>query len=319
MAVNIRNFFVTASAATVTNVPLDVVPVTLLAANPDRKSVVVYNDSGQTCYIKFGSTPTSTSFTVPILTGTSYTLPLPCYPGLLSGFFSGGTNVSAYWKFDEGSGTSAADLSGNTNTGTLLNGPTWVSGVSGTGVQLDGTNDSIEAAHSSSLNITGNAFSICAWVKVNGDNTLSDTAQTVICKPVSGSGHTSPFFSYCLHLIRNSATNWTPRFFLSLAGVAQTVSSSVSVGTGAFFHFAGIYNGATMKIYIDGVERGSLSITGNISGYSTPVRIGLNGGSLEAFKGVIDNVMIFSRAISTTELANIITPATTALRVTEIV
>lgn len=35
------------------------------------------------------------------------------------------SGLIAHWKFDEGSGTTAADLSGNNNTGTLINGTTW--------------------------------------------------------------------------------------------------------------------------------------------------------------------------------------------------
>ena len=38
------------------------------------------------------------------------------------------TGLVAYWKFDEGSGTTAADSSGNGNTGTLINGPLWTAG-----------------------------------------------------------------------------------------------------------------------------------------------------------------------------------------------
>src|SRR5262249_19564015 len=40
----------------------------------------------------------------------------------------GASGLVAYWKFDEGSGTTAADSSGNGNTGTLINGPLWSAG-----------------------------------------------------------------------------------------------------------------------------------------------------------------------------------------------
>lgn len=38
-------------------------------------------------------------------------------------------NLAAWWRFNEGTGTSAADSSGNGNTATLTNGPTWVPGI----------------------------------------------------------------------------------------------------------------------------------------------------------------------------------------------
>jgi len=50
----------------------------------------------------------------------------------------------AYWKFDEGSGTTAGDSSGNGNDGTLVNGPTWVSGRHGMALSFDGVDDYVE-------------------------------------------------------------------------------------------------------------------------------------------------------------------------------
>src|SRR3989442_10796696 len=51
------------------------------------------------------------------------------------------TNPIAYWKFDDGSGTLAADSSGNGFNGTLVNGPLWVAGRIGQGLSFDGVDD----------------------------------------------------------------------------------------------------------------------------------------------------------------------------------
>ncbi|MBI3415695.1 MAG: hypothetical protein HY043_10335, partial [Verrucomicrobia bacterium] len=45
-------------------------------------------------------------------------------------------NLVGYWKLDDGSGLSAVDSSGNGNTGTLVNGPTWTTGQFGGGLSL---------------------------------------------------------------------------------------------------------------------------------------------------------------------------------------
>jgi len=47
------------------------------------------------------------------------------------------TGMVGHWKFDEGSGTSAVDSSGNNNTGTLTNGPTWTTGKIGGGLSFE--------------------------------------------------------------------------------------------------------------------------------------------------------------------------------------
>jgi hypothetical protein len=48
------------------------------------------------------------------------------------------TGLVGHWKFDEGSGITAGDSSGNNNTGTLTNGPTWTTGKLGGALSFDG-------------------------------------------------------------------------------------------------------------------------------------------------------------------------------------
>ena len=69
----------------------------------------------------------------------------------------------AHWKFDEGSGTTASDASGNGNTGTLINGPQWTAGKVGNALYFDGIDDVITVADSNSLDLSS-AFTLSAWV-----------------------------------------------------------------------------------------------------------------------------------------------------------
>src|SRR3990167_10785875 len=69
-----------------------------------------------------------------------------------------------YWAFEEQSGTTAGDSSGNGNTGTLTNGPTWTTGKVGSGaLSFDGVNDGVNLGTPNSLNITG-AVTVSAWI-----------------------------------------------------------------------------------------------------------------------------------------------------------
>ena len=56
-----------------------------------------------------------------------------------------------YWLFNEGSGTTVQDSSGNSNTGTLVNGPIWVTGRYGPGLNFDGVNDYVDVGSGFSL------------------------------------------------------------------------------------------------------------------------------------------------------------------------
>ena len=66
------------------------------------------------------------------------------------------------WRFNEGSGSTVADSSGNSNGGTLYNGTSWTAGVHGYAAEFDGINDYINIADSPSLDISGNEYSVAA-------------------------------------------------------------------------------------------------------------------------------------------------------------
>ena len=72
-----------------------------------------------------------------------------------------------YWKFDEGTGTQALDSSGNSNTGTLTNGPTWTSGKVGNAIQFDGSNDYVNCGTGSKLNFGAGDFTLSSYIKTS--------------------------------------------------------------------------------------------------------------------------------------------------------
>ena len=88
------------------------------------------------------------------------------------------TILVAAFGFNENTGTTANDNSGNNNNGTLTNGPTWsASGRYGAAILFDGTNDFVNIDDANSLDLT-NGMTIEAWV--NASNLTG--YKTVICK-----------------------------------------------------------------------------------------------------------------------------------------
>ena len=86
------------------------------------------------------------------------------------------SGLVAYWKFDEGSGTTAADSSGNGNTGTLINGPLWTAGRVGNALFFDGIDDNVTVLDSTSLHLSS-SFTLSAWV--NPTSTFTDYRSIV--------------------------------------------------------------------------------------------------------------------------------------------
>jgi hypothetical protein len=219
------------------------------------------------------------------------------------------TGLVGHWKFDEGSGTSAADSSGNNNTGTLTNGPMWAVGKVGQALDfLDGANDTVNAGSASAIDdidIAGSGLTASAWIYVK-----SFSPQGTIV----GKGNA------------NNSGNW----FLFLDGPAQTLrflkdydgATDLSVRTdfpntylNAWKHVVMTWDGAAsslgVKFYIDGVEitarYSTTSGAGNkVSDGSNSLTIGSNAtGTQYPFSGTLDEVRIYNRALSASEITDL--------------
>jgi len=81
-------------------------------------------------------------------------------------------SLVGWWKFDDGSGTTAMDSSGNGNDGTLNGGAQWTDGQIGGAIQFNGSDSSVTAPH---IPLNSQSFTITMWV-----NPVLYTDQTVI-------------------------------------------------------------------------------------------------------------------------------------------
>ena len=87
-------------------------------------------------------------------------------------------------------------------------------------------------------------------------------------------------------------------FFMQIDGQLYHIRANDVLRVGVFHHVAGSYDGAVMRLYLDGVEVGSLAITG---------AVGAGGGMIfsssdEALDGVLDEIEIFDRALGASEV-----------------
>jgi hypothetical protein len=201
-----------------------------------------------------------------------------------------------YWTLDEASGTSAADSSGYGNVGTLVNGPAHVVGKVANGLLFDGVSSHVRMANSTSLRVT-NAFTIAAWVKLDS----AGQWQSIVSKVVSEGVNAYPFSDYSLMAVASGA-GFVTRVTVTTAGNFNMLDSTSSVSYGAWHHVAGVYDGATLKVFIDGVQSGSASVSGTVSGSGQPLFIGRNGAGGDSLKGQLDEVRVFSRALTGAEI-----------------
>ncbi|MHC4330539.1 MAG: LamG domain-containing protein, partial [Planctomycetota bacterium] len=198
-------------------------------------------------------------------------------------------DLVAHWRFDETSGTTAFDASGNGHDGTIMGDPQWVPGKLGGALEFDGAGDYVDCGASPDYEIAVN-ITIACWIKVD---VFDKNWQAII---------TTSDSSWRVH--RSSSTN---NIAWGSSGLSPTdLTGTTDVSTGEWFHVAAVYNGAQKLLYINGNLDASSDSTGNISVSSMPVYIGENSGATGRFwDGLIDDVRIYKRALAETELLGV--------------
>jgi len=216
-----------------------------------------------------------------------------------------GSTVNAglvgYWRFDDGSGTIAADASSGGNAGALVNGPVWTTGRLGQALSFDGVGAYVQVGHTSALNAY--PLTVALWIK-----TAATTGLTgILSKSVAGSAD-----GYAVYL---SAGNLCASFY-------RDPTNGIDDGSGCPLRTAGfndnqwhqiayVVDASGARLYVDGVSRSSLGWSGSPGAPSTtqPLQIGRypNAPPPAFFPGVVDDVRIYGRALSAAEALELYT------------
>jgi predicted NUDIX family phosphoesterase len=188
-------------------------------------------------------------------------------------------NLRAEWLLDENVGTLAEDSSQNTNTGTI-NGATWTIGKAGYALYFDGIDDDVVIPDAPNLDING-AITVEAWI--NPDN-------------VSGFKSIISRSEYDHRLLLSGAN-----VYAEFGGSAQATTSS-PITAGEWNYIVYTSDGTTSTIYVNGVAESTGTGGANFSS-STDVFIGKTIAGYYRFKGKIDEVKIYERVTSSSEVA----------------
>jgi hypothetical protein len=197
--------------------------------------------------------------------------------------------VAAY-AFDAGAGSSALDASGKGNTGTLANATWTTAGHSGAALSFNGSNAWVTVPDSASLDLTA-AMTLEAWVRP----TQVGTWETVVLKEAAGE------LVYGLYASTDTAQP-SGHVFPVGQRADLPVRGSPTTPANAWTHLAVTYDGAALRVYVNGVQQGARAVTGAIQTSGGPLRIGGNAVWSEWFAGVIDDVRVYNRALTATEL-----------------
>jgi len=199
-------------------------------------------------------------------------------------------NLVLYLSFEEGTGTKTKDLSGWGNHGTLVNGPTWTNGRVGKCLSFDGSDDRVDCGQNALP--TGNSpFTQEAWIKPNTMGSTGSNPNIIYW------GNSTNNQANGLGLTSESGTPKILHWFF-----ANDNSWTVPSLVGAWHHVVVTYNGTSLTAYLDGVSLGSQNPSSTPAVALTNAVIGFYSSSVYAFNGLIDEVRVYNRALSASEV-----------------
>jgi hypothetical protein len=200
------------------------------------------------------------------------------------------SGVVAAYSFNEINGTIVVDSSGNGNHGSV-SGASLAAGKYGNGLSFNGSNNMVTVTASPSLNAT-TGLTISAWV-----NPISLSSFRVV---MTRELPTTDAWA----LNANDSTD-LPGIWARTGTEASPLygaKGSTKLPLNTWTYLAGTYDGSVLRLYVNGILVRSTNVTGTLVNSQNALRIGGNALWGEWFHGLIDEIRIYNRALSQTEI-----------------
>ena len=194
--------------------------------------------------------------------------------------------VAAY-SFDEGTGTTVADTSGNGGTGTIANAAWTTSGKFGKALVFNGTSSRVTINDSPVLRLT-TAMTLEAWV--------NPTRVTNVWRDVIYKGNDN------YYLMATSQKGSRPATGGTVGSTITEVFGPQSLTANTWVHLAGTYDGATLRLYINGQQVATAAGTGALATSSNPLEIGSDHFFGQYFQGSIDEIRIYNVVLTAAQI-----------------
>jgi hypothetical protein len=196
------------------------------------------------------------------------------------------------------------------NNGQTAGNTTFVPAVVNQGFKLDGFGDFVQIPDSPALKPAH--MTVEAWVRF-------DSLDTPIVSQFGAPGlqyivfkKNTRLFNFEAYALRKQRINGVDRLAFSVGavdggGTTAVATSTTAVVVGQFYHVVGTYDGAAVRLYVDGVLEGNAPVAVTVDYDVRPVFLGTSGETVFDGKlnGVIDEAAIYNRALGASEVSNI--------------
>src|SRR3954449_8164183 len=205
--------------------------------------------------------------------------------GVVTADAQAATGLVAAYSFDENTGGTLGDQSGNNHDGAVV-GASWAPGKFGSALNFNGTSSRVDLPQLGTFYKTG--FTLEAWVNKAGtkkDVGILGTWDNPAGGPMLWVDHIQGH-----------------NYVTASTGLGTYLDSGQAPAVGQWQYLTATYDGTNLRYYVDGVQVASKTFTGNI-GDSNVWRIGAYQGTpFGFFDGLIDEVRIYNRALNGTEV-----------------
>jgi hypothetical protein len=204
--------------------------------------------------------------------------------------------IVARYDFDEGSGTTATDSSGNGLDGSIV-GASWATGVVGSALDFSGGGSWVDLGNDPAFDIEAD-ISIEAWIYVYGS---TGDHQMVLSKWYEGG---TAHQAYIMELQPDGVSLQMALKDVSPDSVPGLPYHTDPIPWGEWVHVAATYDGTTERIYVNGIEDTAFEASGPLRITSAKVFIGAHdsSGDRNGWNGLIDELRLYCRALSAEEV-----------------
>jgi len=196
-----------------------------------------------------------------------------------------------WWKFDDGSGTLAADSSGKHNDGTISGDAQWVVGKRDGALQFNGSNTNVQAPH---IPFDSQSFTVAMWV----NPVLYTAEQVVFSQGLTGSTNTDMHFRLGGPGSTNVPTGGARMGFYS--NDLDTAGGLIQDNTWYHLTFWYDFDHKNRRIYIN-AEQKAEAAANPFLGTAGNTIIG-SWGTGQWFRGIIDDVQVYNHALTDAEI-----------------
>lgn len=185
-------------------------------------------------------------------------------------------------------------------------------GVPNRAYSFNGTSSYLLAPAKPQIQLSS-SFTLSVWVNVDASNT--NQWAPIVEKRYNSL--TDPYTSYSLYVgTPNTPSPFANKFFTGISnGISGTSKDAVARGNyagGQWYFLTSVYDGQKNKIYINGVYDSSVAISGSINYTSLGLYFGYNSVGGQLYKGLMDDVTIYNRALTDCEIRKLYLNTTSA-------